>query len=141
MSQGQTLGPDQIGRVRTGYTNDPDTRTHQADREHAADCPGTENRDRHVCAGSAIRFTYFHSLYTSSASTPASRQPVPDCLTPPKPMCGSLPCVPPLTTTTPACTASAKRMARCRLAVWIAEVSPYGEWFTSASASSRSRTR
>src|SRR5258708_1643658 len=41
---------------------------------------------------------------------PASRHPVPDCLTPPKPMCGSLPCVPPFTTTTPAATSSAKRI-------------------------------
>ena len=50
--------------------------------------------------------------------------PRPDCLTPPKPMCGSLPCVPALTTTTPAATGSAKRIARWTLAVWIAAVSP-----------------
>ena len=41
----------------------------------------------------------------------------------------------------PASTSSAKRIARCRLAVWIADVSPYGESLTSAIASSRSRTR
>ena len=65
----------------------------------------------------------------------------PSSLTPPKPMCGSEPCVPPFTTTTPACTVSAKRIARWTLAVWIAAVSPYGESFTSAIASSRSRAR
>ena len=32
--------------------------------------------------------------------------------------------VPPLTTTTPACTFSAKRIARCTLAVWTADVRP-----------------
>ena len=34
----------------------------EADGEHAADRARAEDRDRHVCAGSAIRLTYFHSV-------------------------------------------------------------------------------
>ena len=49
---------------------------------------------RSCLRGSTTRFTTFRSEYTSSASIPASRQPVPESLTPPKPMCGSEPCVP-----------------------------------------------
>ena len=60
--QGQTLGPDEIGRVRACDTDDPDTCAHQADREHAADRTGSENRNRHVFAGSEMRLTYFQSV-------------------------------------------------------------------------------
>ena len=62
MSQGQSLGPDHCGRVRTGDADDAHARACQADGEHAADGAGAEDGDGHVSAGSAIRFTYFHSL-------------------------------------------------------------------------------
>ena len=91
LPEGQTLGLDQAGRLRSGDADDAEACPQEADREDASDGAWSEDRNRHVRAGSAMRLTYFHSVYTSSASTPASRQPVPDCLTPPKPMCGSLP--------------------------------------------------
>ena len=50
--------------------------------------------------------------------------PLPDCLTPPKGMWGSLPKVPALTTATPAWTRRVNSSARCRLRVWMQAVSP-----------------
>jgi hypothetical protein len=62
LSQGQSLGPDQLGRVWTGDADNVDTGIDQADREHPTDGAGPEDGDGHVRAGSAIRLTYFHSL-------------------------------------------------------------------------------
>ncbi|MEN3310800.1 MAG: hypothetical protein V7645_129, partial [Actinomycetota bacterium] len=62
MSQGQSPGRDQVGRVRPGDADDPDSSTHESDSEDAADGPWAEDRNGHVFAGSVIRLMYFHSV-------------------------------------------------------------------------------
>ena len=86
--------------------------------------PGGRSResDGHTSAGSMTRFTYAFGVDVERLE-PASFHPVPDCFTPPKPMCGSLPWVPPLTTTTLP-DPLGERIARWMLAVWIADGEP-----------------
>src|SRR6478672_1097227 len=52
--------------------------------------------------GSWLTTMVFHSQYTSSASVPGSRKPLPEFFTPPKGMCGPAPYVGPLMDTSPA---------------------------------------
>src|SRR5262249_46460501 len=47
--------------------------------------------ERQTLAGSWLTTTVFHSQYTSSASVPGSRKPLPEFLTPPNGMCGPAP--------------------------------------------------
>ena len=49
VSQGQSLGRDQCGRVRAGDADDPNACADEPDGEHSADGPGAEHTD---CAGS-----------------------------------------------------------------------------------------
>src|SRR5213593_4678474 len=52
MSEGQTLGPDQIGRVRTSHAYDPDTCAFEPDRDDTANSSRAEdcNASAHVTA-------------------------------------------------------------------------------------------
>src|SRR4029077_19416261 len=110
---------DDARRLGGRDADDVPARVGEPDGQGATDCAGAEDcrSVAHAFAGSTTRFTTLRSEYTSSDSIPASRQPVPESFTPPNPMCGSEPCVPAFTTTTPACTRSANRIARWTLAV------------------------
>ena len=82
MSQGQSLGPDHCGRVRTGDADDAHARACQADGEHAADGAGAEDGDGHVSAGSAIRCWCFPGPAANFVrpSSPTEIVPVSDTL-------------------------------------------------------------
>ena len=61
-SQGQSFGPENGRRGRSGHTDHAHAGAGEADGEHAADGAGAEDGDDHVSDGSLIRLTYFHSV-------------------------------------------------------------------------------
>jgi hypothetical protein len=62
VSQGQSLRHGDLGRLWSGDADDLNAVLEKAGGKDTADRAGPEDRDRHVCAGSEIRLTYFHSV-------------------------------------------------------------------------------
>ena len=57
----QAVRGDRRRRLRPRDADDALARRRHPDGERAAHRPRADDRDRHACAGSVMRFTYFHS--------------------------------------------------------------------------------
>src|SRR5919198_3502229 len=124
LRMGVQLPNQQLAAAVVRAAGDRKTDAALAGSRDAARGRGEDRFHGQTRAGSWLTTTVFHSQYTSNASVPGSRKPLPEFFTPPNGMCGPAPYVGPLIDTRPARYRATNSSMRCVLAVWIEPVSP-----------------